>query len=82
MVHLVARSTSGGGRPKSGEGDPVAPLRQGLDSRLKKLHGVTNPTLFPWILLENGIQTPGRWRARGRQRTRLSPCGNEEDTGK
>jgi hypothetical protein len=41
MVYLVARSTCGGGRPKSGEGDPAAPVRQGLSSRLKKLHGPT-----------------------------------------
>jgi hypothetical protein len=41
MVHLVARSTSGGGRPKSDDGDPAAPVRQGLDSCLKKLHGFT-----------------------------------------
>jgi hypothetical protein len=38
MVHLVARSTRGGGWPKSGEGDPAAPVRQGLGSRLEKLH--------------------------------------------
>jgi hypothetical protein len=41
MVYLVARSTCGGGRPKSGEGDPAAPVRQGLGSRLQKLHGFT-----------------------------------------
>jgi hypothetical protein len=28
----------GSGRPKSGEGDPAAPVRQGLGSCLKKLH--------------------------------------------
>ena len=39
MVYLVARSTCGGGRLKSGEGDPAAPVRQGLGSCLKKLHG-------------------------------------------
>jgi hypothetical protein len=27
MVHLVARSTSGGGWPKSGEGDPTSLVR-------------------------------------------------------
>ena len=41
MVYLVARFTCGGGWPKSGEGDPSALVRQGLDSRLKKLHGST-----------------------------------------
>jgi hypothetical protein len=39
MIYLVARSTCSGGWPKSGEGDPAAPVRQGLDSRLKKLYG-------------------------------------------
>jgi hypothetical protein len=41
MVHLVARSTCGGGRPKFGDGDPTAPVRQGLDPCLKKFHGST-----------------------------------------
>jgi hypothetical protein len=41
MVHLVARSTSGGGWPKSSEGDLAALVRKGLNSRLKKLHGST-----------------------------------------
>jgi hypothetical protein len=41
MVHLVARSTSGGGRPKSGDGDPAVPVRQGVDPCLGKLHGST-----------------------------------------
>jgi hypothetical protein len=41
MVYLVARSTRGGGRPKSGEGDPAAPVRQGLGSCLEKLQGST-----------------------------------------
>jgi hypothetical protein len=41
MVYLLAQSTCGGGRPKSGEGDPAALVRQCLGSRLKKLHGTT-----------------------------------------
>jgi hypothetical protein len=41
MVHLVARSTCGGGRPKSIDGDLVVPVRQGLDPCLEKLHGST-----------------------------------------
>jgi hypothetical protein len=41
MVYLVAWSTCGGGWPKYGEGDPAAPVRQGLGSRLQKLHGFT-----------------------------------------
>jgi hypothetical protein len=38
MVYLVARSTRGGGWPKYGEGDPAAPVRQGLGCCLEKLH--------------------------------------------
>jgi hypothetical protein len=41
MVHLVARSTRGGGWPKSSEGDPAAPVRQCLDSSSGKLHSST-----------------------------------------
>jgi hypothetical protein len=41
MVYLVARSTRGGGRPKSGEGGPAASMRQGLGSCLEKLDGTT-----------------------------------------
>jgi hypothetical protein len=41
MVYLVAWSTRGGGRPKSGEGDPATPVWQGLGSRLEKLHRST-----------------------------------------
>jgi hypothetical protein len=39
MVHLETRSTCGGGRPKSGDGDLAVPVRQGLDPCLEKLHG-------------------------------------------
>jgi hypothetical protein len=41
MVYLVARSTRGGGWSMSSEGDPAAPVRQGLGSCLEKLHGTT-----------------------------------------
>ena len=41
MVHLVARSTCGGGRPKSSDGDLAVPVRQGLDPCLEKLHDST-----------------------------------------
>jgi hypothetical protein len=41
MVHLVAWSRCGGGRPKSGEGDLAVPVRQGLDPCLEKLHDST-----------------------------------------
>jgi hypothetical protein len=39
MVHRIARSTRGGGRPKFGDDDLAVPVRQGFDSRLEKLHG-------------------------------------------
>jgi hypothetical protein len=39
MTHRIARSTRGGGRPKSGEGDSASPVRQCLGSSLEKLHG-------------------------------------------
>jgi hypothetical protein len=39
MVHLIARSTSDGGRPKSGDGDLAVSVRQGLNPCLEKLHG-------------------------------------------
>jgi hypothetical protein len=56
MVYLVAWSTCGGGRPKIGEGDLAALVRQGLGSRLKKLHGFT------------GKPSKGSSEARGRRK--------------
>jgi hypothetical protein len=41
MVHLVARSTSGGGWLMSGEGDTASPVRQCLGSSLGKLHNLS-----------------------------------------
>jgi hypothetical protein len=41
MVYLVARSTCGGGRPKSGEVALASPARQGLGSSLGKLHSLS-----------------------------------------
>jgi hypothetical protein len=41
MAHLVARSTRGGGRPKSGEVVLAVPTGQGLSSSLEKLHGLS-----------------------------------------
>jgi hypothetical protein len=38
MVHLIARSTCGGGRPKPGDGDLTVPVGQGLDPCWEKLH--------------------------------------------
>jgi hypothetical protein len=40
-THWLARSTRGGGRPKSGEGEFTSPVRQCLSSSLEKLHGFT-----------------------------------------
>jgi hypothetical protein len=40
-THWLARSTRGGGRPKSGEGENTSPVRQCLGSSLEKLHGFT-----------------------------------------
>jgi hypothetical protein len=38
MAHRIARSTRGGGRPKSGEGEFASPVRQCLGSSLEKFH--------------------------------------------
>jgi hypothetical protein len=65
MVHLVARSTSGGGRPKSGDGDLAAPVRQCLDPCLEKLHGSTGKLsrgsgeargLWEWLAAMAGVR--------------------------
>ena len=41
MAHLVARSTCGGGRPKSDEVALTAPVGQGLGSSLEMPHGLS-----------------------------------------
>jgi hypothetical protein len=41
MVYLVARSTCGGGRPKSDEVVLASPTGQGLGSSLGKLHSLS-----------------------------------------
>jgi hypothetical protein len=41
MTHRIARSTRGGGRPKSGEGDSAPLVRQCLGSSLEKLHSLS-----------------------------------------
>jgi hypothetical protein len=41
MAHRIARSTRGGGRSKSGEGDSAPPLRQCLNLSLEKLHNLS-----------------------------------------
>jgi hypothetical protein len=56
MVHLVARSTCGGGRPKSGDGDLAVPVRQGLDPCFEKLHGSTG------ILSRGSGEARGLWK--------------------
>jgi hypothetical protein len=55
---------SGGGRPKSGDGDPAAPVRQCLDPCLEKLHGSTGKlsrgsgearSLWEWLAAMAGV---------------------------
>ena len=41
MAHLVARSTCGSGRPKSGKVALAALVGKGLDSSLEKPHGLS-----------------------------------------
>jgi hypothetical protein len=41
MIHLIARSTRGGGRLKSGEGESASPVSQCLCSSLEKLHSLS-----------------------------------------
>jgi hypothetical protein len=76
MVHRIARSTRGCGRPKSGDDDLVVPVRQGLDSCLEKLHGssgklskgsVEAEGLWKWLATVAGARVAragGVWRAR------------------
>jgi hypothetical protein len=56
MAHLIARSTCGGGRPKSGDGDLAVPVRQGLDPCLEKLHG------FSGKLSRGSGEARGLWK--------------------
>jgi hypothetical protein len=57
MAHLVARSTCGGGRAKSGEVALAAPAGQGLSSSLDKIHGLSGK-------LSNGLGEAGGQRKR------------------
>jgi hypothetical protein len=41
MAHRIARSTRYCGRPKSGDDDLAVLVRQGLNSCLEKLHGLS-----------------------------------------
>ena len=56
MVHLIARSTCGGERPKSGDGDLTIPVGQGLDPCLEKLHG------SPEKLSKGSVEAEGLWK--------------------
>jgi hypothetical protein len=56
MAHLIARSTRGGGRAKSGDGDLVVPVRQGLNPCLEKLHG------FSGKLSRGSGEARGLWK--------------------
>jgi hypothetical protein len=56
MAHQIARSTRGGGRPKSGDDDLAVPVRQGFDSRLGKPHGSTGK------LSKGLVEAEGLWK--------------------
>jgi hypothetical protein len=56
MAHRIARPTSGGGRPKSGDGDLGVPVRQGFDPCLEKLHGSSGK------LSKGPIEAEGLWK--------------------
>jgi hypothetical protein len=69
-THWLARSTHGGGKPKSGEGEIASPVRQCLGSSLEKLHGFSGSDPGARARLEfnkKGVATmakPGQgWRA-------------------
>jgi hypothetical protein len=76
MVHLVARSTCGGGRLKSGDGDLAVMVRQGLDPCLEKLHGSTGK------LSRGSGATMGLWkRLVAMACTRVARAGGVELAG-
>jgi hypothetical protein len=56
MAHRIARSMRGGGRPKSGDGDPTVPVRQGFDPCLEKLHGSSRK------LSKGSVKAEGLWK--------------------
>jgi hypothetical protein len=56
MAHRIARSTRGGGRPKSGDDDLAIPVRQGFDSCLEKLHGSSRK------LSKGSVEAEGLWK--------------------
>jgi hypothetical protein len=59
MAHRIARPTRGDGRLKSGDDDLAVPVRQGLDSRLEKLHG-SSGKLSKGLVEAEGL---GKWLA-------------------
>jgi hypothetical protein len=71
MAHLVARSTRGGGRPKSGEEYITVSAGQGLGSSLEKLYGLSGKLskgsgeagcLREWLATTTGLRRR-RWVA-------------------
>jgi hypothetical protein len=56
MVHLIARSLCGAGRPKSGDGDLTVPVRHGLNPCLEKLHS------FSGKLSRGSGEARGLWK--------------------
>jgi hypothetical protein len=56
MAHRIARSTRGGGRPKSGDDDLAVPVRQGFDHCLEKLHGSSGK------LSKGSVEAEGLWK--------------------
>jgi hypothetical protein len=56
MAHRIARSTRGGGLPKSGNDDLAIPVRQGFDSRLEKLHASSGK------LSKGSVEAKGLWK--------------------
>jgi hypothetical protein len=56
MAHRIARSTRGGGRPKSGDDDLVVPVRQGFDPCLEKLHVSSGK------LSKGSVEAEGLWK--------------------
>jgi hypothetical protein len=56
MAHRIARSTGGGGRPKSSDDDLAVPVRQGFDPCLEKLHGSSGK------LSKGSVEAEGLWK--------------------
>jgi hypothetical protein len=73
IAHLVARSTCGGRRPKSGKDDLTVSAGQGLGSSLERLHVLSGKLSkgsdevggqWEWLAMEAGLQR--RRRVTGR----------------